>query len=290
MLDLPNGFFHQWYHPRELYDETFLDANCDQEQVPVNEENGVDSSLATYATNYVMAVIGIVYAILMSRRKDTECANLFISIYFLCTSLSFGVAGVGHQFSQEKKDLVNQYLIRVVALFGNVGTFSLLRVLILYHREFQGPVGWMWWVLSVSVTLYAVIVALDRPGATGMPGILVVLSALFVHVRQWRKVGGTALVLKTVGLSFLFLGGVFQLLWAPVCGYDAYPDCFRDCPLPAPEFNHNALFHLLAIACYTMYGKGEILLPATECLTILRTAPAEEDRHDQDEAEITPPA
>merc|ERR1712232_20823 len=47
------------------------------------------------------------------------------------------------------------------------------------------------------------------------------------------------------GIVFQIAGFAVQIALSPTCGDAAYENCFRDCPLPAPYFNHNALFHVL---------------------------------------------
>ena len=49
-----------------------------------------------------------------------------------------------------------------------------------------------------------------------------------------------------VAAGVVMIGGMLiQVALADVCGDPGYEDCWEDCPLPAPEFNHNALFHFL---------------------------------------------
>ena len=270
MTNLSDGFFHP-YHHRKLYDQKFLDAGCVSAQgVELNEQNGVDSSTATFATNYIVAAVALVVATLLFRKPDKEHVGTCVCLYFLCSGLSYGIAGIAHQLSQEQEEVLNQYLLRVVAFFANVGTSSLFRVLLLFNMQLHGLPNLLWWLLSVPVTVYAVFVAVHMPGATGIPGLLVVLTAIFQHLRQWVKGGSKAIGMKATAFVVLLIGGVLQMKWAPVCGFDAYPDCFRHCPLPAPKFNHNALFHIFAIVFFVMYGLGEVLHPAQECLQILR--------------------
>lgn len=60
--------------------------------------------------------------------------------------------------------------------------------------------------------------------------------------------------------AICYFGGFgFQLGWKGVCGSGGYKDCFAQCPLPAPTFNHNALFHIFAALSIYLYGKSKIL-------------------------------
>lgn len=180
----------------------------------------------------------------------------------------------GHQITEEQEETLNQYLLRLAAVFANVGTFSLIRVVLLYMTKFEGTVRLLWWLCSIVITILGVVFAVDLYIISGLAGLVAVLCALMAHARQWRQTRELALLLKSVSFALLVVGGVVQILLAPLCGYDAYPDCFEDCPLPAPDFNHNALFHVFAMFCYGLYGLGECWLPAQECLSILRSETA----------------
>lgn len=270
----------QAYH-RALYDTDYLDADCNATRVPLNEENGVDSSVATFTTNYLLAAVTLAYAVaLVTRRgKDAEGATLSMAIFFGTTGLAFGIAGVGHQLTTEQEELANQIILRIVAFSGNVGNYALLRVLILYYTKFEGCARIVWWMVSVPLTIYATIVTVDNSAATGIPAFLVTLGLLITFIWQYRKDPRRAFLLKVVGLIFLVIGGLVQLLLAPLCGFDAYPDCFEDCPLPAPDFNHNALFHVLAWISYAILGYGEVQQLPEDSLSVLRR-PVTEDTTD----------
>jgi hypothetical protein len=259
------------FHPdRFLYNQAYLDANCDASAVPLNEDNGVDSSVATFATNYVLAAVTIFTAFVLSTKEDKERVGLFVCIYLFSTGLAFGIAGVGHQLSEEKEELLNRILIPLVAVFGNVGTYALLRVIIIFHTRFEGWIRVAWWIISPAMIVYASVVALDNQIPTGIPGVLTLLIALVVHVRlAWRK-RESSVLLKVFGFFTMIVGGGVQMSLASVCGFDGYPDCFRDCPLPAPEFNHNALFHVLALVYFLLFGLGEWMQPAQEYIAVLR--------------------
>ena len=259
---------------RELYNQDFLDSNCNAELASFHEQNGVDSSIATFSTNYIIAAIAILFALVLNRRQqqqaDKEHAGKFVSLYFCSTGLSFLIAGVGHQFSEKQEEVLNQYLLRIVAFFASVGTFALLRTLLLYRHVLQGKLLWTWWIISGIATVWGTAVALANPLVVGVPGLVAILSGFVLHIMQWKRSGTIGLAMKTFSFFFYLVGGIFQAIWAPVCGYDAYPDCFVDCPLPAPEFNHNALFHVFVVLYFLIYGAGEWLQPAQQCLSLLR--------------------
>ena len=268
MIDLAAA---DWLHPdRFLYDQAYLDANCNANIVPLNEDNGVDSSVATFSTNYILAALTVFSALALYTKSDKEYAGAFVCLYLLSTGLAFGIAGVGHQLSEEKDERLNRILLPMVSFLGNVGTYALLRVIILFHTKFEGKIRTMWWLVATGMTIYASIVALDNPNPTGIPGFFVILSALITHARQAWRLKEVSVLLKTMGFVVMIIAGAVQLSLASVCGFDGYPDCFQDCPLPAPEFNHNALFHVLAVVFFILYLIGEWLRPAQDCLTVLR--------------------
>jgi hypothetical protein len=256
-----------------LYDQAYLDANCDSAVVPLNVDNGVDSSIATFSTNYVIAVITLFFAtivLLHALKNDKECTGKFMSLYLASTGVAFGLGGIGHQFSEEKEELLNRILLPIVSFFGNVGTYSLLYVVLVSHLKVEGILRAAWALMATALTVYGSAVALYDPNPTGIPGFIVILSALVTQARQMWRFRKIAIALKLCGFVSMVIGGIVQLSLSSVCGFDGYPECFRRCPLPAPEFNHNALFHILAIVFYVLYGVGEWKLPAQECLWILR--------------------
>ena len=148
--------------------------------------------------------------------------------------------------------------------------------------------------MSVTATTAAVVVEVQQnPIIVGVTGAIVLVTALVTHAKHYccddrgqNHAGAHAT--KATGILLLIVGGALQLGLAPLCGFDAYEDCFRDCPLPtAPDFNHNALFHVLAFFAYVLYGVGELMLPAYECLTILR--PKTTTNHELDKEEVQQP-
>lgn len=73
---------------------------------------------------------------------------------------------------------------------------------------------------------------------TGAYSGLVLLYVLIIFASQCDCI-------KVVGVAMMIAGMLVQVVLAPQCGDAAYANCFKDCPLPAPSFNHNALFHVL---------------------------------------------
>mmetsp|Transcript_53417 Transcript_53417/g.172580 ORF Transcript_53417/g.172580 Transcript_53417/m.172580 type:complete len:112 (-) Transcript_53417:410-745(-) len=73
---------------------------------------------------------------------------------------------------------------------------------------------------------------------TGVYSAVVLLYVLVVFAIwcEWPQV---------LGIALMIIGMIVLAALTPVCGDAAYPDCFKDCPLPAPYFNHHALFDTL---------------------------------------------
>ena len=74
---------------RLLYDREYVDSDCDPSLCDASRN--VDNTVGTVATNYIICVLGVIYAVLFLRQKQFVWAS-----YFLLTGIGYGVAGIGH--------------------------------------------------------------------------------------------------------------------------------------------------------------------------------------------------
>lgn len=298
-------------YQRMLYDQAYLAADCDASVVPFNEQNSGDSSVATFATNYMITAASIIPGCMILRRTmkamngnnkqsrstrdddddeqhnsnttsdcgDAAAASISVGLFLIIQGLAYGAAGVGHHFSTELEEPLNQVMLRLVSFFSTLASFFLVKSVILYYRPFSScgiPLRWAFYLVFLAVMVVGVVYVFSVGGfVVGVGGLVTGLTALVTHCLHYCKDDANINRrsdhgLKIFALLLLLIGAVIQAGLAPLCGYNAYEVCFEDCPLPAPHFNHNALFHIFALLAYALYGWGELRAPASQSVHILR--------------------
>jgi hypothetical protein len=188
----------------------------------------------------------------------------FIAAFFLFTGFGYGVAGLMHQFFYEDESVIGRVSYSLVTL--GTGALQALsthlicqmcsaardHIVISVVLCIYGLV-----VIAVIITKSAVIVLATK--------ILALIAALVVwSVRAskglqgfgWLKAGASALMLGSLAIQLGLRG---------VCGDGGYPDCFRSCPLPAPDFNHNALYHIVYASGLGLLGVAVMIRPDQPC-------------------------
>merc|ERR1719498_360384 len=90
--------------------------------------------------------------------------------------------------------------------------------------------------------------------STGIVSFLALsfLSSIFFTRRSF--INGAA-------VSLCALGFLVQVLLEPTCGRAGYDSCWEDCVLPAPDFNHNALFHVMVAVGLLVLGARMVAAP-----------------------------
>jgi len=91
-------------------------------------------------------------------------------------------------------------------------------------------------VLSIAAIVYVMVTAnMLVAGVTTLLGCVLCVLAFLVQCQLGAAFGCVVMI----------AGLLVQVLMAPTCGDPGYEVCWKDCILPAPYFNHNALFHAL---------------------------------------------
>eukprot|EP00527_Entomoneis_sp_CCMP2396_P008160 CAMPEP_0198137768 /NCGR_PEP_ID=MMETSP1443-20131203/1225_1 /TAXON_ID=186043 /ORGANISM="Entomoneis sp., Strain CCMP2396" /LENGTH=416 /DNA_ID=CAMNT_0043799305 /DNA_START=201 /DNA_END=1451 /DNA_ORIENTATION=+ len=213
---------------------------------------------------------------------------LFSGGFLLFHSLCHIIAGAGHQMTKEKGQLLwgaHQLGLLVIGLSGiclvEAGGMELWH----YHANGNGnrnvppPPQWLilleiFWLVSSSIGVCAGAIFKSSLVASVLVGVGIILvkACILLHYWQTRQHKRKTQKQKQLyqkehrliyqyqlGAVFCYLFGfAIQYGWKGVCGSGGYQDCFVNCPLPAPTFNHNALFHILAAISIYLYGKSKI--------------------------------
>lgn len=116
---------------REIYDKGFLDASCNLVLVPLNKQTGMDNHFPPN-TELRQSRFYLRLLLLSATNKSMiRSKRVFSFAYTVFTAgLSFGIAGVGPQV-----EVLNQYLLRIVAFLASMGLVGLLRVLLLCRQR-----------------------------------------------------------------------------------------------------------------------------------------------------------
>jgi len=156
-----------WSNDRHLYDEDFLDADCDADIVPFDEDTNVDSLLWTYLTNYFIWINAWAFAmvllckarsakrrmradeldpkasstLLLSKNSssssgqssaplllDSLSSIQLMACYFVVIGYTFGIAGIGHQIITSKESIGQAVFVRLTSVGANMSGSILLYI------------------------------------------------------------------------------------------------------------------------------------------------------------------
>jgi len=249
---------------RILYDDSWLQADC-----PGDPPSGTttDNTVGTYVTNYVVLGIGLVACGLTLSSTAVGWQKGLTIAFFVFTGLGYGVAGLMHQFFYDDESVIGRISYSLVTLgTGALQALSAHLFCQMYSavRE-QKVIGIILFVyglivIAVLITKSAIIVLATK--LLALIAALVVWSARASKRLQglgWLKAGASALMLGSIAIQLGLRG---------VCGDGGYPDCFRSCPLPAPHFNHNALYHIVYAFALAVLGVAIMIEPDKPCQKI----------------------
>lgn len=229
-----------FWERRKLYDLDWIEHGCNG-----SYPNGtiIDDTFGTYVSNYLIGSIGLIAAVVMA--TDAKATNLYkISsiCYFTFTAIGYTIAGVLHQILHvDTQPSLPKY--KIWWTFSFVGVLigsAALCVLGNHLLPWPSPIVKMLDGIVLAIHAAIIIENFIDPQmiATGaLSGTVVLyLLAVWAATCQWGK---------AFSMFSCAVGFVTEASLAIVCGDDAYKSCFAECPLPAPYFNHNALFHVL---------------------------------------------
>ncbi len=261
--------------PRILYDYEFINAGC-----PVEDYNSVydpDDTIATYSTNFLITLVCLIFAtfILLRKGHESQTKNkYYMATFFIGVGLGFFVAGVAHAVIKTSDDPTYIIYARFTRLPAGLGASALLLLLLKFYgldRSAAAPWNIVWWSLATIVVLFASITSIVEQllFINQVFFLAAHLCAALVYFQQMccnnsRNIVTSSMIkrkdLGIRGFAFVILLGsmLIQMLLAPLCGIGGYKDCFEKCPLPAPTFNHNALFHVLYLIGLIVLGWNEL--------------------------------
>jgi hypothetical protein len=258
---------------RVLYDEAFLESNCDP--LLFDESLNVDNTFWTYVTNYLILVICVFVTGLLFYRQGLT--SVFAEVYFLFTGLGYGLAGVGHQITTSQDEFVNYNVISaIVGLLVMTGNAALGRIGIMFFTS-RKCIAIVWAVINLIGIIVAFALAVSEPGkqaleASGLVLIvfllptgvaMIVIYSIMARKLRASKRAMVVFVFRALAFVLYLVGFVVQVVLGGVCGSEGYESCFEKCPLPdAANFNQNAIFHILVATSLVMLGVLEHVLPS----------------------------
>lgn len=295
---------------RILFSSEYLDSGCDP--LLYVEDDAFDDTIGTWLTNYAIFVVCLFYAIKFAscppyKRKTSielitngseknpnevqqydlegevgkekhdmshhHLYNVYLVLFFLGQGVTFGVAGLGHQFihskSSKARDPVN-ITNYVLATVTNVVFFLMIFELTGINPTKSSRRDKLIWygtmVMMILVIILSVIYkTLMVPGSAAFITYLIAIILLGITAKRDKK-NIFHYIIKMVGILLLIAGFVvFGSLFFS-CGYPEYENCFEQCPLPY-YFNQNALFHVIYLAGLIILGWSEDRAPTSLLLT-----------------------
>jgi hypothetical protein len=249
---------------RRLFDMAYVDGGCVGEPPPGTI---YDDTAGCYVTNYVICVVGIIGGVAIcchSGAGSSYRANA--TAFFLSKGLGYGIAGLLHQFIHTTHISAEHEmwwtLSFVLAMIGNAALAMLAIQLCIDTFPLTQCGGNTLYTLTLILNVGAII-ATFITGSMVLVGVASVVTLVFTaamfgfRAENYRDVGaGNALAALIMALGF-----VLQQVLNQNCGDPGYADCWKACILPAPAFNHNALFHVLVAIGMTILAINMTLEP-----------------------------
>lgn len=255
------------------------DATCslDMSAYPGYYEDGrYDNTPATYLTNYVLALTGCAYSLLLWRHRKCHAAlehtRPWFCVKLVLTAISVTLAGFVHQglfgtsgdvlHSAANKSLwfaVESLMI----LSGGCGICAAIAAVTIVDATRRNVTAYVATAMlsSLLIISLAMFIGMDFFVVAGLFGDILANTVLVVCVLLWgcrhASSDEQAGLLKSkmalaLALLLSFLGDYVQVALGDVCGMP----CPVDCPLPAPAFNHNAAFHVAQMAAQACLAFG----------------------------------
>jgi len=275
---------------RITFDQDYLDSGC---TLAYDDQTGVDNTVGTYATNFVIAGVCFTAAAKLFKCRGDQShvpdiqeppglhhhghGHVQLSLFYLFTAVSFLVGAVNHLIVERKDDVEKHVTERISYSFYGIASILLFHFgmkLLGVTRTSDGNLKKIiWWSFTVSsLIVLTYFIAIKSILFVGIFNIVTCLFMIIVYILQSCEMRGQGngntnerknsyLVLKVLGVVTMIVGPLLQVFLSPTCGHDAYETCFEDCPLPDPTvFNHNALFHVV-------YMFGLIILACVEVIS-----------------------
>jgi len=252
---------------RVLYDKDYIDSNC---TIGYEESYDVDNTAATYLTNYAVGVIGVIAAgvILFQFSKHTFISGIPVALFFGITGLAYAIGGIGHQLTKQQGDLVEEKILSRLsyALIAVSNSILIAIGVTLVTNNITWVIRIIWVIINLAVLLHSLITGnmfyVGVLGIIAFIGMSVVYFILYIGTRSDDGQRSIVYITKSVSMVIILVSYIVQVTLAGKCGTgDSYKNCFRDCPLPASVFNHNALFHVIFGVGLGLFAVAQLIQP-----------------------------
>lgn len=261
---------------RFLYDFEFINAGC-----PAADHNpllDVDNTFATYFTNFMITLVCLIFAATIFIIKKSQQSKNYYMVYFLIgIGLLFFVSAVGHVVVTSSDQPTISMYVGLAIIPNSFGSIALLLLLLSFYgidRSAAAPWNILWWSITVILVSFAIISVIFAEVLISVQLILFLATHVCASIVYFQKMcckcnsssshhDHNLMRRKYFGITgfgfIIMISGIgVQFLLAPYCGDGQYENCFDKCPLPAPTFNHNALFHVLYLIGTILIGVSEI--------------------------------
>mmetsp|Transcript_25821 Transcript_25821/g.29751 ORF Transcript_25821/g.29751 Transcript_25821/m.29751 type:complete len:293 (-) Transcript_25821:86-964(-) len=250
---------------RVLFDRDYIDSNC---TIGYDVSYSVDNTVATCLTSYAVGAIGFTAATAVSFQflKQHACiSGLPMSLFFGITALAYTIAGIGHQITEQRDEVLGiEILNRLSYVLLIISNAILIATgITLVTTNITLIIKFLWIFVNLAVLVHSMVTkSLVSVGVLCMITYLS-MSVVYIifYIRKRSDNGGRCItyLTKAVSLLVMIAGMMVWVLLHEKCGSigTAYEICFQNCPLPAPDFNHNALFHVI-------YGVGLALFAVAQ--------------------------
>ena len=145
---------------RELYSQAYIDSEC---TIPYDAKTRVDNTVGTWATNFAIAVVGIIVTYKLIRKCHPS-----LPLFFAFTSVGYIIAGIGHIIVQSTEDPFKKPVEIVSYIFVGLGaTFIFhygLKIICVTERVCQ--------VASLLVAIIALYAAMTKMILVGVLNIV----------------------------------------------------------------------------------------------------------------------
>lgn len=286
------------------------------------ESSNVDNLPWTWGTNYAVAIMGALVALALyvkhSRRHTSssmsENSSVVLIWYFLFTTVGgFGLAGISHQLTDDKEedfwtDSVLYTCTTISSLFGSI---CLQWIILSFYGLFPKMTTTTTFGFMIgAVYLVVIVTSIFIPLIANVFNSITYFSILLVYIHQLLRIHNNnnnksnnssqfsdnneqciitksilPLLIKALAIAILIVSFFVQIGLKDTCGSGGYKDCFVDCPLPNPKvFNHNAIFHLLAMGGFLTLGVSEYMNPSS---LYYPNARQQDQKQQQQQAKLT---
>ena len=201
---------------RSLYDESLLALNC---TMSYDEAATIDNVTATYVTNYIMAVVGIISALSVWFMSPGGRGDIWMALFFAFFGIgNMIVSASSHILSHLNEVNSNIMLMLVVAhhfivvsysalLYTGIKSFSLNSIYLLIMKV-------VWLLGSVAILI---VIGFQLFNAIMIWGLIVGVSMTFIYINQGIRVNSLSFM-KALGIIMYISAYLVRSVLEEKCG------------------------------------------------------------------------